>query len=322
MGAGDVPGHAPGAALRRQARAAVASLARPATYAGVVREVALGAVHLAAYPFGVAPAALGPPRSASVRARALLALEPETACMPVVLVHGYVHNRSAFLALARALKRVGFAYVHGVNYNPLAERIEESAARLAAEVEPIIAATGADRCVLVGHSLGGLVARYYVQALGGEDTVDTVVTLGTPHRGTLTSYLGVGAAVAQLRPNSPFLRALDAQARPGPVRWIALYSDLDWLVTPAVNGKLSHPALRAHNVRVRDTGHLSMLLSGRVIAAVLEFLLDGSLARPSPLDGVAALPAPAQQQRRDVPSAAGAGVPAARAGGGVSARAR
>lgn len=37
--------------------------------------------------------------------------------------------------------------------------------------------------VVVAHSLGGLVARYWVGALGGDAYCDTLVTLGTPHRG-------------------------------------------------------------------------------------------------------------------------------------------
>ena len=41
------------------------------------------------------------------------------------------------------------------------------------------------RLVLIGHSMGGLVARYFLECLGGWQHTRTLITLGTPHRGSL-----------------------------------------------------------------------------------------------------------------------------------------
>lgn len=43
------------------------------------------------------------------------------------------------------------------------------------------------RLIFVGHSMGGLVARYYVDVLGGHEVTRKVITLGTPHRGALNA---------------------------------------------------------------------------------------------------------------------------------------
>ncbi|MEO7725417.1 MAG: hypothetical protein ABIU29_12165 [Chthoniobacterales bacterium] len=43
------------------------------------------------------------------------------------------------------------------------------------------------KLVLIGHSMGGLVARYYLECLGGWKSTRTLVTLGTPHRGSLSA---------------------------------------------------------------------------------------------------------------------------------------
>ena len=48
-------------------------------------------------------------------------------------------------------------------------------------------ATRTPRLVFVGHSMGGLVARYYVDVLGGHEVTAKVITLGTPHRGALNA---------------------------------------------------------------------------------------------------------------------------------------
>lgn len=275
--------------LRRQAGHALHALVRPAAYVGTARELALGAFSLAAYPLGVVPAALRPapwataggPGVGVLRRRPAAVLDDATAELPVVLVHGWFHNRSAFLVMGRALRRAGFRTVHDLNCNPLVD-LRASAALLADEVDRVLERTGADRCAIVAHSAGGLVARSFVSEGGGQDVVDTVVTLGTPHRGTYTSYLGIGAAAAQMRPGSAFLQDVDGAARPGDVRYVAFWSDLDLLVTPAVHGRLLHPALRATNVELHDTGHLSLLLNAAVTRAVVGWLADREAGRPQP----------------------------------------
>ncbi|MEU2395891.1 hypothetical protein [Streptomyces sp. NPDC007369] len=43
------------------------------------------------------------------------------------------------------------------------------------------------RVVFVCHSMGGLVARHYVERLGGHEVTRRLITLGTPHRGSLAA---------------------------------------------------------------------------------------------------------------------------------------
>src|SRR3712207_2779973 len=128
---------------------------RPQTWVGTVRELALCGFSAATYPLGVRPGTPSweaPLDEQSLKARKRLALDPELASTPVLLVHGYVHNRSAFLAMSRQLKRAGFRYVDGFNYNALTDGIPQAAARLGAEVERVLAATGAKKVMIVGHS--------------------------------------------------------------------------------------------------------------------------------------------------------------------------
>ncbi len=278
--------------LRRQASIALRSLLRPGTYIGTIRELALTAVHAAAYPMGMA-------RDANRRSTPLhgddletQVTDSETANMPVILVHGWIHNRSAFMGISRTLRQHGFRHIHAFDYNPLTYDIPEVAGMLAAEVDRVLSITGASKAMIVGHSMGGVVSRYYVQQLGGEEKIDTVITLGSPHRGTYAAYLGPGAAAPQMKPRSGLMRHLEETARPSSVRWVAVYSDLDLLILPAINAKLVHPALRAHNIKVADLGHLSLLLSGEVMRAVVSHLSDRSLNRPDAVPAAEPLPFP------------------------------
>jgi triacylglycerol lipase len=56
---------------------------------------------------------------------------------------------------------------------------------------------------LIGHSMGGLDARYLVAKLGMENRVCSVTTIGTPHRGSPFADWGVGRFARLLE---PFLR--------------------------------------------------------------------------------------------------------------------
>jgi pimeloyl-ACP methyl ester carboxylesterase len=71
--------------------------------------------------------------------------------------------------------------------------------------------SGAARLVLVCHSMGGLIARYYLDVLGGASDTRALVTLGTPHRGAANA---VDALINGVRKGfGPFSADLSAFAR-------------------------------------------------------------------------------------------------------------
>jgi len=238
------------------------ALGRPTTYSGQLREVASLAACVARYPLGIfEDAQVDDPSSVG------------THDTPVLLVHGYGHNRSAWYVLERHLRAAGFGRVYTVNYNPLRHSVSTLAALLRDRVEVVRAATGAERVHVIGHSLGGIILRLYVQELGGDERVGVAVTMATPHEGTHAAWIGFGRTAVQMRPGSALMRRLERGARPTSVRWVAVYSNLDLLVQPCSSAMLLAPGLRATNLLAKDHGHMSMLLSPRVartITAKLE----------------------------------------------------
>jgi pimeloyl-ACP methyl ester carboxylesterase len=193
---------------------------------------------------------------------------------PVLLLHGYGHNASAWFMLNTALRRAGFTSVHTMNYNPLADDVPEIAEQLSDRVEMIRMLTGASKVNIVGHSMGGIVARWYVQELDGADKVNTVITLASPHAGTRAAFVGRGRTARELRPNSWVMRRLNEHAQPTDVRWVAFYGDSDVLVQPTSSGRIDPPALNARNVLQPGLGHMSMLLSGDVVNQIIDELTN------------------------------------------------
>ncbi len=69
------------------------------------------------------------------------------------------------------------------------------------------------KLILIGHSMGGLIARYFIECLGGWKETRTLMTLATPHRGSVNAVgflesgmkKGIGPLGVDL---SPLLRSL------------------------------------------------------------------------------------------------------------------
>lgn len=222
--------------------------------------------------------------------RGLLGVDVAAANTPIVLVHGIVDNRSAFTMLRRGLRRRGFGCIRAFSYPPHTNDVRATAARLGAFVDQVRDETGADFVHVVGHSLGGLVARYYVQCLGGAEAVHTLVTLGTPHEGTHAARFLPHPLIRQLRPDSDLIAEL-AQPAPGcTTRFVAVHSDIDQLIVPARSAMITHPDLDARNLPARGIGHLALPVSGRVVHQICTslVLIDDAALRPVPARVVAA----------------------------------
>ena len=194
--------------------------------------------------------------------------------IPIILIHGFFHNRSGFFAMRQRLHRRGFLKLYTFDYPTLTRSIETLAERLAERVEEVLLYTRRERVHLVGHSLGGLIARYYIQKLGGEYRVSKCVTMGTPHTGTMAAWLSAAPTAIQMRPGSKFLETLNALPVPPNVRWYSFYSRRDVMVFPHTNAMLSEKKFNAINFNMDNQGHLSFLLSPSVIDTVVEYLRD------------------------------------------------
>jgi len=119
-----------------------------------------------------------------------------------------------------------------------ARPVEELAHIVAERVDQLVRDHPRERIVLVGHSLGGLIGRYYVQNLDGADRVRHLLTLGTPHRGTAWACSGylVGHVLPSLRqvvPGSRLLRDLADDRFPDGVRLTSMYSRRDPFCPPS-----------------------------------------------------------------------------------------
>ncbi len=207
---------------------------------------------------------------------------PAPAPLPVLLLHGVLCNAGVWLGLSRHLAAQGLGPVYTLSYGPPLASIEVFADQLAAKVDAILRATDAAGVAIVGHSMGGLVARAYLRRYGASK-VRLLVTLGTPHHGSVHAWLFPGACLAQLRPGNPWLAALNAAALPG-CRVVSLWSRHDSMVAPQASSQLPG----AEEVVITGVGHNALLADPAVFAAVARELVR---SRDSGRGDEAAVPA-------------------------------
>ncbi|MEV0291247.1 MULTISPECIES: alpha/beta fold hydrolase [unclassified Kribbella] len=259
--------------LRYGARSALS----PRVLQGAAVEIGWLTTRLAMYPLGLVCGSGTATRRLNLAGltpaqRGLLVSNVRAAGTPILLAHGIIDNHTVFALMRRQLMRRGFSSIHTFSYSPLTLDVRRTAERMGAEIERICEESGSDQLHVVGHSLGGLIARYYIQRLGGHERVHTCVTLGTPHQGTVAARLLPWPLVRQVRPDSELMTELAEPAPDCTTRFVAFYSDVDQLIVPQRRARIRHPDLAASNVRVNGVGHLSLPFHGDVVHQITGVL--------------------------------------------------
>jgi len=191
--------------------------------------------------------------------------------IPIVMIHGYFSNRGYFGPLVRALEARGVGPIYTPSFPAAFTSIEHYVERLADYIEQLAAASGAAQVILVGHSMGGLAARAYICAHGA-GRVKKLVTIASPHNGTVHARFGSGANAKQMQRASEFLTALcRKEGEKGPeCGATSIYSPHDNLVAPQDTSRLPW----ARNIAVPGRGHVDILASERLATLVAKELRE------------------------------------------------
>ncbi|MFC9629728.1 esterase/lipase family protein [Streptomyces mirabilis] len=228
---------------------------------------------------------------------------------PVVLVHGtFANSTDNWLAFAPYLVERGYC-VFSLDYGQLPGvplfnalgPIDKSAEQLQVFVDKVLAATGAAKADLAGHSQGGLMPRYYLKFLGGAAKVNTFVGIAPDNHGTtldgLTNLLpyfpgaedllsAATPALADQIVGSAFLTKLNAGGDTVPgVHYTVIATKYDEVVTPYRSQFLTGSDV--HNVLLQDlcpvdlSEHAAIGLLDRIAFHEAANALDPAHATPT-----------------------------------------
>jgi len=186
---------------------------------------------------------------------------------PVLLLHGLFINRAGWFWFKWALRRRGFRNLVTINLSSFHNE-ETLTEQVAKRVDELRHSLDIERVHLVGHSMGGVIARNYLQLRGGESKVDRCVFLGTPHAGSKLSPFALSPLSNALVPNSEFLIRLAAAAPPQQAKLFNIYSSKDNMVVPASSAHLAW----LDNIVLDRIGHTGLLYRRKAIEAVATAL--------------------------------------------------
>ncbi|HEY9855376.1 MAG TPA: alpha/beta fold hydrolase [Stenomitos sp.] len=188
---------------------------------------------------------------------------------PVVMVPGWFLPTAIWIPLAKKLKDRGYVNQITVPHWPSFGDIRDYAAAAAYRTQRIQAQTGAKHVEAIGHSMGGLVLRYFIKHLGGDQVVSHYVSFGTPQHGTVIGKLWPCTSTDQMLPGSDFLTELNAgDETPSPVKYTSIRTNTDEIVLSETSPILEG----AENFLVPTALHLEMVWDPRAQKIALEAL--------------------------------------------------
>jgi triacylglycerol lipase len=152
---------------------------------------------------------------------------------------------------------------------PIFGSIEGYAPLIEKAVQRVELATSAPP-LIVAHSMGGLAVRAWLCADRAEPRVRRVVTIGTPHRGTLLAHFALGLNGRQMRLTGEWLGALGQRETVARFSlFTCFYSHCDNIILPTSSATLPG----ADNRHVEGVAHVHLVRQDVVFDEVLRLAL-------------------------------------------------
>lgn len=186
---------------------------------------------------------------------------------PLLLLHGLFLNRSCWLVMKLRLRLQGFTDLHTI-YLPPSRDIETLTERVALKIDSLRHSRNCAKVDLIGHSMGGIIARNYVQIRGGADKVDKCIVLGSPNNGSKLAPFAIMKLSEAIMPGSAFLCNLNKQPIPKKVTLTNIYSRHDNLVVPSDSAILN----KSTNIELTGKGHGTLLYDNTVFQHIVSAL--------------------------------------------------
>ncbi len=179
--------------------------------------------------------------------------------VPVVVVHGTFGDSTSLLwDLHGLLEDRGYC-VFSLDYgNRATAPSQDNANEIAAYAHRVLEATKAPRLSFVGHSQGGMLARYVTKSTDLLTRVQDVVGLAPSSHGTETPLAEPAGATgcpacADQAAGSEFIQRVNAgEEAPGPASYTVISTRFDWVVIPVESQAIAGPPERVTNVLLQD----------------------------------------------------------------------
>lgn len=184
----------------------------------------------------------------------------------LLLIPGIFDSPRIFRRMKRYLSGKGYD-VHTLDIVPNGGQI--GIAQAALQVGTYLSHYPKREFVLIGFSMGGIISRYYLQKIDQGVQVKKLITIGSPHRGTLWAYGLRRSGVVDMRWGSGLLRTLNADLSVfRQVPFLSIWTPVDTMIIPSVSSCL--PNIK--DCHVWALTHPGLVTKKKTFAAIDTFL--------------------------------------------------
>lgn len=191
---------------------------------------------------------------------------------PLLLIHGLYHNSSAWIEFLDRLKSANVGPVFTLNLGNPFGSINAHVKKVKNKVAEIQNLTGRKDIILVGHSMGGIVAsKFALDGATQETLVTDIITMGSPLKGTrVAKYLGWGKSVKEMRQDSNFIKDLNKKIiNQSKIYFFHIATETDLLIP--LSSALLLENKNAKHLILPNSSHMSLLFEKKVIDSIIDY---------------------------------------------------
>ncbi len=193
--------------------------------------------------------------------------------VPLLLIHGYLNSSLVWFYHGNRFHKRGLGPIYTVFLGKPFCSIREYAKKVEEKVGQIQRETKKKEIILMGHSMGGIVAAYYALKLAHEVNVRAILTMGSPFHGTKVAKIAFGECAHEMAPCSLLLKEIeDARKKNPKIPFYCIATSLDHIVVPPSSALMGEDP---HKEAVLDScGHASLLFSKEANEQMIQWATD------------------------------------------------
>lgn len=187
---------------------------------------------------------------------------------PILLVHGYMNFASVWLYVGPRLFKKDLGSIYTLTLKHPLGSIEEFAEQVNKKALQIAKKEKTKDLILIGHSMGGLVSLYYAMHLASPGSVQKLITIGSPLKGTKAAVIGIGKCAKQMKRGSSFIKKLNLEYNKH--KDVLLYhigTKKDQLIIPYASSFLADKCYLVDNM-----GHIELIYSKKILDKIVYWI--------------------------------------------------
>ena len=193
--------------------------------------------------------------------------ECQTSKYPVLLIHGIFAHSSSWIRVQYALLKSGHSS-YTYSYSSLTASLDIVLNELEQAILKLEKQYPNQKPLVIAHSFGGLLMRRWLSDCDNSKRILGLMTVGTPHHGSLNAAFGPGKLIKNIAPSSPLFAYLDlSSTKQYFCSCVSVFSTTDEMVLPSSS---LFPPIGWETCIVNHFSHVGLIVSKSGVEMLLR----------------------------------------------------